>query len=308
MAKTIKFNLICDGNPVRTLDDLRNNFSAEDVLKYYENKLLHRWLDVRGYDNELKKVEEITPTDELSIVKALITIFEVETDPSIMEKNLYILQYRKKQEALLDTYEKQEYKVQEILNGYHDGYCQLVREIIKNKDNISRIKAAIREINYSYSKLYELDCRNLFYILKEDAPMAVFVLLMNENMRKQYLPLEVAKEDGSVYLDTSTDVDKDYMYKEITEMVAGKNISELRSILGENLKVFSGVTDGYWKDIEPKGKKYMILDMIQGDFVRNAGAPGEENGYSAVSGKFIIFDGIDYKSNNANHKLLYMEV
>ena len=25
MAKTIKFNLICDGNPVRTIEDLQNN-------------------------------------------------------------------------------------------------------------------------------------------------------------------------------------------------------------------------------------------------------------------------------------------
>lgn len=35
MAKTIKFNLICDGFPVRTLEDLQNHFSVEDVLTYY---------------------------------------------------------------------------------------------------------------------------------------------------------------------------------------------------------------------------------------------------------------------------------
>ena len=52
MAKTIKFNLICDGNPVRTIEDLQNNFSIEDVLAYYNNKLLHRWLKVRGYEGE----------------------------------------------------------------------------------------------------------------------------------------------------------------------------------------------------------------------------------------------------------------
>lgn len=30
MAKTIKFNLICDNTPVRTIEDLQNNFSIED--------------------------------------------------------------------------------------------------------------------------------------------------------------------------------------------------------------------------------------------------------------------------------------
>lgn len=37
MAKTIKFNLICDNTPVRTIEDLQNNFSIEDVLDYYRN-------------------------------------------------------------------------------------------------------------------------------------------------------------------------------------------------------------------------------------------------------------------------------
>lgn len=36
MAKTIKFNLICDGKSIRTIEDLQENFSVEDILKYYE--------------------------------------------------------------------------------------------------------------------------------------------------------------------------------------------------------------------------------------------------------------------------------
>lgn len=55
MAKTIKFNLICDNTPVRTIEDLQNNFSIEDVLDYYRNGLLCRWLKVRGYEKELKR-------------------------------------------------------------------------------------------------------------------------------------------------------------------------------------------------------------------------------------------------------------
>lgn len=36
MAKTIKFNLICDEYPALTIEDLQNHFSVEDLLDYYE--------------------------------------------------------------------------------------------------------------------------------------------------------------------------------------------------------------------------------------------------------------------------------
>ena len=52
MAKTIKFNLICDGHSVRTLDDLREHFSIEDVLDHHKNGMLARWLEVRGYERK----------------------------------------------------------------------------------------------------------------------------------------------------------------------------------------------------------------------------------------------------------------
>ena len=44
MAKKIKFNLICDGYSTRTIEDLQNHFSVEDMLKYYKNGLLAKWL------------------------------------------------------------------------------------------------------------------------------------------------------------------------------------------------------------------------------------------------------------------------
>ncbi|MBQ4468530.1 MAG: hypothetical protein II917_00105 [Synergistaceae bacterium] len=43
MAK-IKFNLNFGGEHIRTLDDLRDNFSIEDILDVYNNGLLVKWL------------------------------------------------------------------------------------------------------------------------------------------------------------------------------------------------------------------------------------------------------------------------
>lgn len=44
MAKTIKFNLICDGYLARTIEDLQDHFSVEDLLDYYEKGLLAKRL------------------------------------------------------------------------------------------------------------------------------------------------------------------------------------------------------------------------------------------------------------------------
>ena len=100
MAKTIKFNLICDDKPVRTIEDLQDNFSIEDVLKYYQNGLLLRWLNVRGYEAEAKKVSEINATEDLEIIKVLIKIFGVEADTQKVEKGVYMLKFLDERKVL----------------------------------------------------------------------------------------------------------------------------------------------------------------------------------------------------------------
>ena len=55
MTKTIKFNLVIDGNAVRTIEDLQNNFVLDDVIKYYHNGLLKKWLQVREYNIYIEK-------------------------------------------------------------------------------------------------------------------------------------------------------------------------------------------------------------------------------------------------------------
>ena len=42
MAKTIKFNLILDGYPVRTLEELQEHFSLEDMANYFETGQIGR--------------------------------------------------------------------------------------------------------------------------------------------------------------------------------------------------------------------------------------------------------------------------
>ncbi len=308
MAKTIKFNLICDDKPVRTIEDLQDNFSIEDVLKYYQNGLLLRWLNVRGYEAEAKKVSEINATEDLEIIKVLIKIFGVEADTQKVEKGVYMLKFLEERKVLYEAYKKDNFKVKDIIGDYQAGFDQLINGIIENPENASIIKANIAELMSQYKWVMDLNHRKLFWTLLEISPLAIMCLLMNEEARQYYLPIPVYEddEDDDEYeYDTETDVDKAQMYNAICALLSS---SDLISKLGSEVHSFSGETDGYWKDLETKGKKYMILKMEAGDYVRHAGVQNSDLDSTDINNKFEILDGIDYKCKNARHQLLYMEV
>lgn len=307
MAKTIKFNLICDDKPIRTIEDLQENFSIEDILEYYENGLLLRWLEVRGYGDEYKKVSAIMCKDALEVVKELIKIFDVEADEKKVEEGVYILQFLHEKKELCEIYKQDSFKTQSIIEDYQVGYKQLVDGIIENPDDVARIKANISEIVTNYHWAMDLNHRELFWTLKEKSVLAIMCLLMNESARNYYLPIPVKKEDETISstFDTESNADKRNMYNAICTLTKA---SDFATKLGDNLHVFAGVTDGYWKDLETKGKQYMIVSMGIGDFVRGAGIQGGDLASTDIENKFVIVDGIDYKSNSASRQLLYMEV
>lgn len=292
MAKTIKFNLICDEKPIRTIEDLQNNFSIEDVLTYYNNKLLHRWLSVRGYDAELKAVSAITTDDSIEIIKELIHIFNVETDEKKVEESIYMFQYQEERRQTYEIYKIENYNVVNIIEDYEHDYLQLVRGILLNPNDVSLIKANIAEMVSNYDWVFELNHRELFWDLMKRSPLGVMCLLMNEESRKYYLP-------------GGDNEDKKRMFQAICNLIEQ---SDFEKLLRGNLITFSGMTDGYWKDLEPKGKKFMIVSMEIGDFVRSAGKSGGDLTSSDIKNAFVILDGIDYKSNYSYHKLRYMEV
>ena len=305
MAKTIKFNLICDEKPVRTIEDLQSNFSIEDVLDYYNNKLLHRWLSVRGYNSELEAGSAITSNDPMEIIKELIRIFDVSTDEKKVEESIYMLKYLDERKELCAIYEQENYKAKSIIDDYEAGYRQLVDGILENPSDVAIIKANIAEIASNYAWILKLNHRNLFYVLREKSVLAVMCLLMNEKSRNYYLPVELTEEDGPVPLDTAKNADKKAMFEYICLMIKR---SDFTTTLEGNLVSFSGMTDGYWKDLEPKGKRYMIVSMGDGDYVRSAGHSGGDLSSADILNKFVIVDGVDYKSNSDTRKLLYMEV
>lgn len=310
MAKTIKFNLICDDKPVRTIEDLQNNFSIEDVLEYYNNKLLHRWLEVRGYSDKLEKISAITGEKPLEIIKELIIIFNVASNEKKIEEAVYMLEYLDERKELYDIYCKNDVKTKSLIDDYQTGYKKLVDGILENPEDVARIKANIAEMVTNYKWIMDLDHRELFWILKDKSALAIMCLLMNEKSRDYYIPIISKTEyEGDKIQVSDIDYDENYdkkeMFDAITELIRIKDFEEK---MGDNLHKYAGETDGYWKDLEPKGKKYMIISMGYGDYVRAAELRDGDLSSSEVINKFVIVDGIDYKSNSSTRKLLYMEV
>ena len=306
MAKTIKFNLICDEKPIRTIEDLQHNFSVEDVLEYYNNRMLHRWLRVRGYDSELQKVNAITSDDHMEIIKSLIAIFHIAADEKDVEESVYALRHTEERRQILDMYERRNYESKNVIASYEAGYRLLVEEILENPKDAALIKANISELATNYAWVFELNHREVFNRLWwSESYLAVMCLLMNENTRPYYLPIRTVHEDGSVSLDTEKNDDKRVMFNRVCQKIKDAKFIE---ILKDHIITFAGETDGYWKDLEPKGKKYMIIHMGQGDYVRAAGHSGGDLSAAAIKEQFVILDGIDYKSNSNSRMLIYMEV
>ena len=72
------------------------------------------------------------------------------------------------------------------------------------------------------------------------------------------LPVESEDENGKLVLDISSNADKKAMYNSLCQLVRSGDVEKA---LADNLHSFAGITDGYWKDLEPEGKKYMIISM-----------------------------------------------
>ena len=91
MAK-VKFALNYNGNQIRSIEELRENFAASvvEIVADYRSGLLERWLDARWLDDEREKVLAIKSNDDCEILAKLMEIFGVELDSDFIsdaEKN-----------------------------------------------------------------------------------------------------------------------------------------------------------------------------------------------------------------------------
>lgn len=376
MAKKIKFNLIIDDQPIRSVEDLKDNFNLQDILEVYKNGLLKRWLSVRGYNEYIEEVESLNLEDDIELLKRIVEIFDLDVSQQEIKRSVYSLEFIKEKNKRLDLINSKEKKWEKIISKYHKSYEEIVNNLIENKSDMSYIKEAVQEIYNKFLGLFYLNYKELYNELMEKrAIFPVIGILMNEELKNVLLSdAEIKSEifrDIKVNINNST-YDGDLYYganvKRITgsfnnetvvkkkvciidyHKVENDNLLEIKdnknfytdenikyAILNKliinsdnrnnfikyvnyndlisspdsfryNIKRFSGETNGYWEDIEAKGQKYLIISIENGNYIRNLGKTGEKLSSEDINGNFLILNGINYKSNNPNDELIYMEV
>lgn len=95
MAKKIRFPLEMDnGVEVRSMEELRDNFSLVKVLAYFENGRLIIWLRDR-YANDIADALEILDKTEEKLAKKICEIFDVPYDEKAAERTERLKQLKK---------------------------------------------------------------------------------------------------------------------------------------------------------------------------------------------------------------------
>lgn len=302
MSKTIKFNLVCDGFQIRTLEDLRNHFSIEDILQYFRDQILEKWLCVRGYNKELEAVKSITSKSPYEIIKELVSIFDVESDNNTIEYATSVIKYRESR-VLLEKRSMEELRVSDSLyNEYFMKYEDLVNNIIINPTNKNIIQATIAEIEKEYPQIFKMDYRNFFYKVRDISPLAVLCLLMNQFTRRFYIFDGVKPENKSLY---TRDVEE--MFNWIQKSFFKKEFIES---LGNNVVIKNNETGSRFVSLTQKKCLVIKLHSYGDDGCAISNYTENESFLkpSQINGKFLIMEGIQYQSNTKNKTLYYIEI
>ncbi len=302
MAKTIKFNLILDGQQVRSIKDLQENFCVEDIMRLYQDGLLQKWLKVRGYDEELQQVEAIKSKN--SVIVELIKIFKIETNESVIEESLYSLEYRAKREAELQKWTKTGSKIERAIDGYHKGYETLKSKLIEHKHDMAFLKATTKEISENYSRLFQLDNTRFYHQFTRDAPLMIYAILMNSTLRDLLLQNEdIRKSLVKTFKITNRDEAKRLICPKLDK---DKAFDDMMQRIG--LHIFTGETKSYWKDLQTEKTKVLIISVPGTSIIRSAKDKLEEITSTKANGKFLILDGLVYKSSDKVNPIVYLEI
>lgn len=152
MAKKIRFPLeMKDGVEVRNIEELKENFSLEQILFYLSNGKLETWLRDRYYDDIADAISELDQED-VELSKKICNIFEVEYEENEVDVE-EMMERKRKIELLKDfTDEKKFFDVVEKIAFEQDDIYDLLDEgettiyLCGDKFSIPLAKKGIRYI------------------------------------------------------------------------------------------------------------------------------------------------------------------
>lgn len=334
MAKKIKFNLQVNGASVSSLESLQNNFNIEDIMEHFKSGLLMRWLEVQGLETELKEISKLSEkSDNFALAQGILEIFDMdkELDKNALKITLADINYKEYKENLLKTNEDLEKNAKSFLREYHDKFRDIIWDIIKNSENVEKIKSNLKIIENDYFDLFLLQFQTLVNVFKTDAPLALIFGLGTEKIRKMllaYINIEEAGDHNKYCYIGDEEIDdetKEYLnsinlkpidylrygyFEAISKVVYGKLKFDYGE-LGDVIKRFDGSTDGLWRDLVARNKRVLVLeisDLAKASRIPKDGETNEALGEEEINGQFIILNGLNFQSSNNNAYIAYVEL
>ena len=162
--KLIKFDLPIDGVKVKNIEELREHFTVE-VLAYFRNGMLAKWLRSRNLTQELLRVQEIDLADDKLTLTILCSIFEIDVDENIIDMVI-----DPSNSAVLSKASAEEFlKLNTLIDGLNDGKKSdaiLISDLksrnkrleLENKALKDGLILIYKEIEKRISDVFEIKC------------------------------------------------------------------------------------------------------------------------------------------------------
>jgi len=293
MAKEIKFNLIIDGQAVRDIEGLKNSFNLDDILKYFKNGILERWLKVRNLDLYLNRLKTIDKTKNIvEIAKNILQVFEMK---NIGDEVIYHIEFLKNRETDLDRISKTEIKTKSILENYHKRYKTLKENIDDSSNNLQYLKEAVNEIEREFYPLFKLEYTELLNRYLKDNILMMVAILMNRKLRKYIL------DNRDIRLKLSSIISiRDEMIKNVYSQY--KSFRGLEPKLKDSVIIYKGDSSQKWINLETED--ILILQSNAGTKLRDI--YNSEKEISHIYAKGLIMQGLEFQSFKETHFVAYI--
>ena len=230
-----------DGQQVRTVEELRENFNLEDVLKHFYSGKLQKWLVSHDYKHELDQVKDIASSKKLDVSSKLLDIFKIEYDKKELKHFIEELNQCESiaQQAVVGDSSEQEKKSSQTISAKgntnctssifkkatsstYDKYKRLVDEICMHDHKIDLIKQKIDIIVRKYYKHYLNERLGLIARFTKEAPYAFLAIIDNPKAFNPFLPA-LLKFNQIIKDPLSTDESKELNTLKSTLATLGKN-------------------------------------------------------------------------------------
>jgi hypothetical protein len=225
------------------------------------------------------------------------------------------------------------------------NYYAIVQDIVAHRDDLSYIYDRLDELSTKYPDVLERTASDLFYRFLDTAPLACFALFADSATRPYFWDkanleeCEIEHESENSMLGLS-DIPQWYLESDKISSALGENktdvqpwnfsikrVGMLNALVGlasENSSldsalggyaqkgVIAGDTENYEVEIEPKGRKYMVLafDDVEGDgiHISSADLTDTYDSDNLVRYGLLVLDGIRADcSSSGNTAVYYME-